>query len=163
MKSLQHLALALAAFSALGSAAAAQPRGDRHFLEDAIKGDNSEMMLGQIASERGASPALRDYGRILHEDHITARRQVVPLARRAGVSISDQPVPEAAQERIKLGKLRGHAFDREFASYMVKDHRKDVAEFEKQARKRGPAAELARQTLPVLRKHLAMAERLARS
>jgi putative membrane protein len=162
MNCLQRLTLAAAAASALASAAAAQPQADRRFLDEALKGDNSEMMLGQLASERGARPALRDYGRTLHDDHVAARRQVVPLARQAGVSISDQPMPEAAQERRKLERLRGQAFDREFASYMVKDHRKDISDFEKQARKRGAAAELAKQTLPVLRKHLAMAERLNR-
>jgi putative membrane protein len=46
---------------------------------------------------------------------------------------------------------------------MVKDHRKDIADFQKEARKGGPAGDLAKQTLPVLRKHLAMAERLSRS
>jgi len=54
------------------------------------------MMLGQMAAERGASPALRDYGRTLHDDHAKARAHVVPLAQQAGVSISDDPMPEAA-------------------------------------------------------------------
>jgi putative membrane protein len=163
MNYVRRSAAAVLAASALASAAAAQTGAERHFLDDALKGDNSEMMLGQIAAERGASPALRSYGRTLHDDHATAREQVVPLARQAGVAISEQPMPEAAQERRKLARLHGRAFDREFSSYMVKDHRKDIAEFEKQAHKRGPASELARQTLPVLRKHLAIAERLSRS
>jgi putative membrane protein len=163
MKYSQRLAAAVIAASALASAAAAQDGGERHFLDDALKGDNSEMMLGQMAAERGGSPALRDYGRALHDDHANARAQVVPLARQAGVSISDQPMPEASHEQRKLETLHGRAFDREFASYMVNDHRKDISEFEKQAHKRGPAADLAKQTLPTLRKHLAMAQRLSRS
>jgi putative membrane protein len=162
MKFRRHSAVAAMAAYALASGAAAQGDGELHFLADALKGDNSEMMLGQMAGERGSSPALRDYGRTLHDDHAKARERVAPIAQQAGVSITDEPMPEAAQERRKLERLHGQAFDREFARYMVKDHRQDISEFEKQARKRGPAADLARQTLPTLRKHLAMAQRLSR-
>ena len=123
--------LTAAAIAGLISApAAAQPGPARHFLEDALKGDNSEMMLGQMAAERGASPALRDFGRTLHDDHAHARNITLPLARQAGVPDTNRPMPEAAQERRKLERLHGRAFDREFASYMVKDHRKEIADFE---------------------------------
>ena len=54
------------------------------------------------------------------------------------------------------------AFDREFARYMVQDHKTDISDFEKQVATGDKAtADLARQTLPVLRKHLATAEHLA--
>jgi putative membrane protein len=143
--------------------ASAQPHNARHFLEDALKGDNSEMMLGEMAAKRGTSPALRAFGQTLHDDHAHAREQTVPLARRMGVAITDQPMAEAVQERRKLEHLTGRAFDHEFASYMVKDHKKDIAEFRKQVREGGPAGDLAKQILPDLQKHLAMAERLSRS
>jgi putative membrane protein len=120
-------------------------------------------MLGQLAAERGARPALRAYGQTLHDDHAQARQQVLPMAQQAGVAITEEPMPEAAKERRKLERLRGRDFDREFARYMVRDHRKDIADFQKQARRGGPAGDLARQTLPVLRKHLQMAERLAQA
>jgi len=156
-------ALALAATLVVAGFAvpAAAAHGDRHFLENALKGDNSEMMLGSLAAERGASPELRDFGRTLRDDHARARDQTVPLARREGVPITQAPMPEAASERRKLERLHGRAFDREFARYMVKDHRKDIAEFEAQARRRGPAGDLAQAILPDLRKHLDMARRLA--
>jgi putative membrane protein len=162
MRHLRLVALTVIGAAALAGSAQAKPGGGRHFLEDALKGDNSEMMLGALASERGESPDLRRYGQTLRDDHAQAREQVVPLARRAGVAITDQAAPEARQEKRKLERLHGRAFDREFASYMVKDHRKDIAEFEAEARGRGPTADLARQTLPTLRKHLAMAQEINR-
>jgi len=143
------------------TAASAQGAGAQDFLAKAIKGDNSEIMLGSMAAERGASPALRAYGQTLHDDHSHAREQAVPLAQRMGVTVPTEPMPEAASERNKLEGLHGRAFDHEFASYMVKDHKKDIADFEREARQSGPTADLAKQTLPVLHKHLAMAERLS--
>ena len=147
---------------ALAGAAAAQGGGDRHFLHDALRGDNSEMTLGQMAADRGASPGVRDYGRMLHDDHAKAKRDAVAVASQFGVQDTDEMMPEARAEQAKLRRLHGHAFDREFARYMVKDHRHDIAEFRKQAHGRGPVAALARTTLPALEKHLPVAERLRR-
>ena len=44
---------------------------------------------------------------------------------------------------------------------MVADHKKDVAEYQKEAkRKNDPAADYANQTLPALQNHLQMAQSL---
>jgi putative membrane protein len=59
-------------------------------------------------------------------------------------------------EMNKLGGLSGEAFDREYINMMVKDHEKDVKEFEKQSTK-AKAPDLrawAAKTLPTLREHL---------
>jgi predicted outer membrane protein len=57
--------------------------------------------------------------------------------------------------------MRGRAFDREVRRYMIHDHQEDIAKFEAQARNGDQqAAALARAQLPVLRKHLRIAESL---
>lgn len=160
-----HLVLSL---SLLGAALVCRPalaasQHDQHFLEEAMKGDNSEMMLGQLAEQRGASSGVKAFGRTLHEDHAHAKTEAEPVARKAGVALTDAVTPEAAQERRKLQALHGSAFDQEFARYMVQDHKKDIAKFEQEAHESGAAAQLATKTLPVLRKHLDMAERLNKS
>lgn len=149
-----------AALLLTAGAAAAQPHEDRHFLMDAIRGDNSEMMLGQLAAERAQNPRVRDYGRTLHDDHAKARDDAMRVAAQFGVRDTNEVMPIARREAQKLRGLRGRAFDREFVRYMVQDHRKDIADFRKEARERGPVAQLAQQTLPDLRKHLAMARDL---
>ena len=58
----------------------------------------------------------------------------------------------------KLSKLSGRQFDREFAQHMVKDHKKDITEFERESKKSGDVANFAQDTLPVLKKHLQIAE-----
>ena len=55
------------------------------------------------------------------------------------------------------------SFDRQFIKDMVKDHKEDVARYEKESHKTGPAADYAKQTLPKLRAHLKMAEDLQSS
>lgn len=145
-------------------AGAAQAAGEKPFLTKALKGDNSEMALGQMAAARGQSQGTRAFGRMLHEDHAAAKLKTLPVAQAHGVGDTNQMAQEARVEQQKLHHLHGRAFDREFARYMVKDHRKDIANFERQTRT-GDAttAALARDTLPDLRKHLATAERLLKT
>jgi putative membrane protein len=143
-----------------GMAAAAPPR---QFLGDAIKGDNNEVVLGQIAARRGDSAGVRDFGARLHSDHAGARVEAVAVARALRVPVPAGMTPEAARERGRLQRLSGPAFDREFVRYMVNDHREDIAKFESQARTgdRRTAA-LAQAQLPTLREHLRIAESLSR-
>ena len=164
MKRSRHLRLipALAALL-LAAPLAASAASDTDFLKKAMQGDNSEMKLGKIAAERGASPGVRSFGRTLEADHAKAKQEALPVARRHGLKPTDAMAPEARKEQGKLSALSGAAFDREFARYMVEDHKKDISDFERQVRHGDPStARLARQTLPALRKHLRMAQALAR-
>ena len=99
---------ALAAVATLAATAAgAQPNPSRHFLEDALKGDNSEIALGQMAAREGASRGVRAFGETLRRDHEGARAQVLPVAQQAGVPPTDELMPEARQEQRKLERLHG--------------------------------------------------------
>jgi putative membrane protein len=141
----------------VSSAAAAAPA--RQFLDDAIKGDNSEANLGRLIASRGYSAQVRSFGRTLVRDHSRARVEAAALANRLHVRAPTSMMPEAQSEMRKLERLRGRAFDLEVRHYMINDHRKDIAEFQAQARSgdRRTAA-LARAQLPTLEKHLRLAE-----
>ncbi|HXU98997.1 MAG TPA: DUF4142 domain-containing protein [Caulobacteraceae bacterium] len=135
---------------------------DQTFLKKALEGDNSEIALGQMAEQHGSSAGTRDFGRMLHDDHTAAKAKALPVARAHGVADTSEMAAEAKVEAAKLQGLSGPAFDREFARYMVADHRHDIADFEQEVRRGDRAtAGLARDTLPTLRKHLTTARRLA--
>jgi putative membrane protein len=145
------------------AAAPAWAASDASFVRKALQGDNSEMRLGEIAADRGASIEVRQFGRMLRQDHRQAKQDALQVARRLGVRPTSAMTPEARQEARKLMRLSGAAFDHEFARYMVDDHRKDVDDFEKQARRGGSATRrMAERTLPTLRHHLEVARSLAR-
>jgi putative membrane protein len=162
MKLLQTIVIGVISISASGAALAAVAGNDRDFIAKAIKGDNSEIMLGGVAQQHGATPGMRAFGAMLVADHTKARDQATSVAHDLGVSPPAGPMAEADAERAKLALLSGPAFDREFAKYMVNDHRQDIADFQTETRQgHGAAAALARKSLPVLRKHLSTAARLA--
>jgi putative membrane protein len=156
-------AVALAATTG-ATAVRAAGASDADFLKKAIQGDNSEIALGQLAEQKGASSGVRDFGRMLHDDHANAKSKALPVAQAHGLSDNQDMAPEAKAEMTKLNGMSGQAFDREFARYMVNDHKKDIAEF-RQESMHGDAstARLAKDTLPDLEKHLRTAEGLQKS
>ena len=159
----RSLRLALAVAACAGFSTNALAAGDKAFLKKAVEGDNSEMRLGQMAEQGGSSRGVREFGHMLNTDHAKAKADALPVASAHGLAPTDDMAPEAREEAGRLKGLSGTTFDREFASYMVKDHKKDIADFEKQARVGDQStARLARTTLPVLHRHMAMAERLTR-
>lgn len=129
-------------------------------LTKAIMGDNSEATLGKLAEQRGATPQTRRFGAMLAADHTKSRRDALPLARRYHLPPITAMQAAGQAEQAKLMRLRGVAFDREFARYMVHDHQEDISNFEGELKSGDPAdvLALARTSLPILRKHLKTAE-----
>lgn len=153
---MRRMFLFAAAILVAGPAVAAPPA---KFLKDAIQGDYSESTLGKLIQARGASAEVRAFGAMLNRDHTNGLAQARAVAAREHLNIRPTMAPEARTERTRLHRLSGASFDREVRRYMIDDHKKDIANFEKQARTGDrPTAALANATLPVLRKHLATAE-----
>ncbi len=152
--------LLLIAALGIATAAAASPTTD--FLGDAIKGDNSEIKLGAMAMDKGGTPAIKAYGKMLNADHSAHRAKLVAIAGPLGMKAPDGMTAGSDVEYAKLKVLSGASFDKEFAHHMVADHKDDIASYEKEVARNDPATvKLAKATLPTLRKHLAVAEKLA--
>jgi putative membrane protein len=153
---------ALALLASLAGAQGAVAAPGKAFVKKAMEGDNSEVSLGKLAEQRGSSTGVRDFGHMLQMDHSMHKDKLAALAPTVGAKPTDDMPLMAKMEHQKLEGLSGPAFDREFAKDMVKDHTNDIADYEKQARGHGPTADLARDTLPTLHKHLATAQHLMR-
>jgi len=135
---------------------------DSDFLTDAIKGDNSEIAMGQLAQQMGTSQGVKDFGKTLATDHSAAKDQAAVLAQQAGLTVPTEMKDEAKAGIEKLKGLSGDAFDKAFVQMMIEDHKKDIAKFEKESEGNGQTAALAMETLPTLQKHLEIAQSLAK-
>ena len=63
----------------------------------------------------------------------------------------------------RMSKLTGTKFDDAFVRDMITDHKKDVSEYGKEAKKSDAAGSYAKEELPVMQKHLQTAESLSRA
>jgi putative membrane protein len=147
--------------AAMNNVVASSGAIDTAFVTEAMKGDNSEVALGNLAEQKGSSAGVKDLGKMLVTDHGAHKQVVAALAQKANVPVTGDLNDEAKAEQKKLEGLSGAAFDKEFVRATVEDHQKDIAKYEQEA-KSGDAqsAAMAKTTLPTLRKHLQAAQAL---
>jgi putative membrane protein len=162
-KSIGMAVLALTSALALSGLHAQESRQDRvadSFLNQAIQGDMAEIQMGQLAQEKGADQQVKQFGQTLVSDHQQNLDKAKSLSQQIGVTPPESVNAEQKATYEKLSKLSGQQFDHEFAQHMVQDHKKDINAFEQESKKSGKVASFAQDALPVLRKHLQIAESL---
>jgi putative membrane protein len=131
------------------------------FLTDAIRGDIAEVKMGELAQMKGQSDGVRDFGKMLADDHSKAQKKTAEVAKDMNVTPPTQPTAEQTAKYQALSRLSGAEFDRQFAAEMVKGHQEEIAKYEKQSRSGDPkVADLAGDLVPTLKHHLEMAQRL---
>jgi putative membrane protein len=145
------------------SLAAAPTSADRRFLSDAAADGMAEVALGNLASERAASDAVKDFGRKMVADHSKANDELKSLAAAEGVDLPAAPAPAHKALEVRLRKLSGAEFDSAYMAAMVKDHEEAVKSFTRQSTGGGDPGvkEWAGKKLPTLRRHLEAARDLA--
>ena len=131
---------------------------DKKFIMETGQGGMMEVELAKLAVDKASNEEVKQFAQRLVDDHTKANDELMALASQKGVTI---PHDEKAmmKGKDKLSKLSGADFDREFISLMVKDHTKEVKEFEDVSTKAKDTdvKDWAAKTLPTLREHLQMA------
>ena len=145
----------------LAGPASAQNRGSQVFITEAIEGNFAEVAMGELAQKNGESQAVKSFGQMLVTDHLQANQKAVLAAQQIGINSPPQgPNKKQEAEHAKMSKLTGSAFDKAFAQHMVRDHKKEIGEYSKAAKVNDAAGAYARETLPVLQKHLQTSQSL---
>jgi putative membrane protein len=143
----------------IGLAAAPVFAADEAFVMKVAKGGMAEVELGKLASEKGTTDAVKNFGKRMVDDHSKANDELKTLAATKKVTLPSDLNPEDKALRDRLTKLSGRAFDQAYMKAMLSDHIKDVNEFKMEA-KSGKDADVkawAAKTLPTLEEHLKMA------
>lgn len=156
------IALALAAATA-GSFAAGLSEDDKEFVQKAAAGGMLEVQTGKLAESKAQNAEVKNYGSMLVKDHTAANDELKTLAQNKGVTL---PTALPKHEQGELDKLsKAKKFDHEFMEHAVKDHKKDVKEFEKASKsaKDPDVKAFAAKTLPTLQSHLKQAEDLEKT
>jgi putative membrane protein len=149
------------ALSCAAPAAWAQNKGGEQFLKKAIEANLAETELGKPAQQKGASDGVRSYGKQLKQDHAAANQKATALAKEMGMTPPTEPNKKQKGTYDRMAKMSGDKFDRAFIKHMIDDHKKDIKEFQQEAKKTSePPSRFASEVLPDLQKHLDMAQGL---
>jgi putative membrane protein len=135
----------------------------RSFLQKAAERQHIEIALGQLASELAGDKQVKQFGVQMIEDHRKASAEIEQLASKEGVVLSTELTGKHKNEQEQFARLSGNDFDRAYMGSMLRDHRRDVKEFERQVKgiTDPQVQQWAEATLPLLKHHLRQAQQIA--
>jgi putative membrane protein len=131
--------------------------------------DKDEIDAGKLAQRKGSSSGMKEYGKMLVDDHSKADKDLEKVAKQMKVKLDDSKLTSEDREDEKKGKesmkeaekKSGAEFDRAFATAMAADHSKDIAFVQRaQQGAQGDLKNLLDKMLPVLQRHLDKAKEL---
>ncbi len=138
---------------------------DKIFLRKAGEGGLAEVKLGHLAAEKASNDEVKKFGEKMVEDHTKLNDAMKPVARELGVLAPTKMNKADQAEYDKLSALSGADFDKEYLSYMVQDHRKDLKDFrdESEATNDAELKDAAANGLKVIAQHTHMVIVLAKA
>lgn len=136
---------------------------DKAFMTEAASGGIAEVEMGNAAVKQAQNAEVKSFGQHMIEDHSKANAELKQLASQKNVQLPSEPAPAHKETMNNLAALKGSEFDKQYVAEMVKDHKKDVASFEKASQSAADpdVKAFAEKTLPTLRMHLDMVTKLA--
>jgi len=142
------------------SASVRVSRTDAKFIREAAEGNAAEIGMAEVALRKSQDPQVRQYAEQLIRDHKQSNRELEPIAESRGIEWPVAIKKSDARELERAENMSGPAFDRMVMNHWVKDHRSDIKEFDKAAKRaQDPQVkQFAITSLPILRDHLSRAE-----
>jgi len=137
-----------------------------NFVRAAAQSDEFERRAGRRAQSMARSQRVRDFGGMMVQDHTMSTRDLQAAIRRSGHDVPPPPPLQPDQQRM-LDQLKsaGQGFDFMYLKQQVQAHQEALSLLQSYARD-GHNAVLraaARQTIPMVRKHLEAAQNLQAS
>src|SRR5438876_5579674 len=151
------LPLVIAALSAAGVAAAQDTPAaksssltvkDKTFMKKAAKGGMMEVAMGKLAEQNGQSDDVKSFGKRMVTDHSKANDELKSIAQQKGIKLpSKEPTEKWSSDKV-------------YMNMMVKDHEKDLAEFQEEASTGTDpdVKKFAEDTAKVVQEHLDLAK-----
>ena len=159
------VAVLVATFLTTASLESAQKLDDKEtaFLQKAAQGQLAEIALGTLALKKASHKDVKEFGAEISEDHQYASQEVKELSASEGIYLPVELDAEHKKQQQRLSRLSGKAFDEAFVASILKNHRKDLRDLEKNAAvlHNAKVKQGVESTLPILTVHLKKAERVA--
>jgi putative membrane protein len=160
-----RLLIALAVGTALALASCGAP-STPDFVKKAAMSDLYEVEAGKIASEKGQSEAVKQFGQHMVEAHskTTEELKSIVTSEKLDVTLPDK-LDKKHQKLINaLNEAKPEAFDDTYAAQQVRAHGKAADLFDEYAEGGDNAAlkQFAANTLPTIKEHLREAKKLTK-
>jgi putative membrane protein len=113
----------------------------------------AQITLSRLAAQRSKNDRVKQFGEEMVVAHLRVKFQLEELATTRGVQLPSELDEDHKRIQKELSQLSGHAFDREYLNYILRDHQNYVNEFEEgmQTVEDADVLRWAHKTLPMLR------------
>jgi putative membrane protein len=135
---------------------------DANFVHQATSGAVAEVMMGQLAVERATGDAARNLGQTMVADHGRKDHELDQILQSLSLQPATKPRPEQLAQYQELQNAPANHFDGTYGRIFVEEHQWMISVFEREiASGQNPALKsFAARTLPLVKEHLAMAEKI---
>ncbi len=126
------------------------------FANKAATGGMAEVELGKLAGQRANSAQVKDFARMMVEDHTLVNNNFKTIASKKSMELPTSVTEDQRKDIDNLSKKSGKDFDKAYVDMMVEDHKKDITEFKDAEGKvaDNDIKDFITSTLPTLQKHL---------
>src|SRR5664279_4467950 len=128
----------------------------KDFANKATTGGMEEVDLGKLAEQKANSPQVKDFGKMMVEDHTLLNNNFKTIASKKSIELPTSITDDQRKDIDNLSKKAGKDFDKAYVDMMVEDHKKDISEFKDAQAKvaDNDIKDFITNTLPTLQKHL---------
>ena len=153
------------------AAAPAPAINDAQIAHIAVTANSVDSAAGRLAEKKGASKAVKDFGKTMVTDHSGVNKQAVALATKLNVTPEDNETSKQLKSGgdanlAKLQGLSGKAFDKEYVDHEVAYHQAVLDALDKTLIPNAQNADLKallEKVRPAIAAHLDMAKKLQSS
>lgn len=155
----------LAVVLGFASAAAMAQNGEMEagdFVERATAKGIAEIEAGRLALENSGNDRVQSFAQTMIDDHTRMNEKLKSIAREKNLEVADDATL-MDQGKVMIMQLRdGDGFDRHYMGNQVNAHEQSIELFEEASQNLTDQElrELAQESLPKLREHLAKAQQL---
>ncbi len=135
------------------------PRADVDMLKKLHQANREEIELGLVAQEKGVREGVKEFGKMMVDDHRAADEKIVKMSTDHGIPLGDDT--DAMKLADKFRDKDADEFDREYLTRMVKDHDKVIRMIGTKSNElKADFQAMLNELLPTLRQHRMEAKRL---
>ena len=159
-----HVLAALAVLTTIALASCGAP-STPDFVQKVAMSDVYEVEAGKIASEKGQTDAVKQFGQHMVEAHTQTTEELKGIVQAQSIKVDLPAKLDEKHQRLidDLNAAHAEDFDKTYAKQQVSAHDKAEELFEKYAEKGDDAAvkAFAAKTLPVIKQHQEAAKKLS--
>ena len=104
---------------------------DAEFLVDVAEANQNEMSLGKLAQQKGSMAEVKEFGKMMVEEHTKEMADLSALAAKKSISLPAAKTDDVIEGYKEMSEKSGKKFDEAFCEKMVDGHKDVISKFEK--------------------------------